>query len=128
MQNPGNSVHGNSNSRDGHVPDVCEGLNGESLCPFSQFVDPDNNLAGTAIVGAWVSEDDGTTELLGHCIKTKDNKSLKNLLRNSHWLANHPVRSNLWQQLCRYLLKAEGSIYEEFEKELFSNRKFDVIS
>lgn len=96
----------------------------EAFLPFTNYV----NLKKLNInkFAAFVDNTDRENVLM-HYLKHKDLKKLKSLLRHSPWSVNHPIRDSLWSHVCRYLHKAEGNVYEEFEKDLFANSKYFML-
>ncbi|XP_054709995.1 LOW QUALITY PROTEIN: GTPase-activating protein skywalker-like [Uloborus diversus] len=49
-----------------------------------------------------------------------DIKQIKEILRNSHWGVDHPIRKNLWEVLCNNISTEDHSeLYYDVEKELF---------
>ena len=67
----------------------------------------------------------GENTLMVH-LKNKDAKRLKAFLRKNTWGPSHPIRGCIWRQACEYLHRAKGNVYEEFEKEVFHQSKYNI--
>ncbi|XP_048249907.1 GTPase-activating protein skywalker-like isoform X2 [Haliotis rufescens] len=92
---------------------------------FSEFVDMDairRDLGQSA--SSFTSDDleDGDQlSILFNLYKLGEKKQLKQLLRQSMWPADHMIRHSLWTSLCKHLLRADGDLYDEMDKELFGD-------
>ncbi|XP_067669794.1 GTPase-activating protein skywalker-like isoform X1 [Haliotis asinina] len=92
---------------------------------FSEFVDMDairRNLGQSA--SSFTSDDlenGDQLSVLFNLYKLGQKKQLKQLLRQTMWPADHMIRHSLWTSLCRHLLKADGDLYNEMDKELFGD-------
>lgn len=56
-------------------------------------------------------------------IKTNDKKHLKQWLRSNILSVGHPVRSKLWQGICKLVFKFGSSIFQEMVDEIFKGGK-----
>ncbi|ESP00285.1 hypothetical protein LOTGIDRAFT_141064 [Lottia gigantea] len=71
---------------------------------------------------------DDSEEQLILVLKLGSVKHMKQFLRLRYWMVDHEIRESLWLNLCRYLHKADGDIYEEIVQELFPDDNIQDIA
>ncbi|XP_071086647.1 GTPase-activating protein skywalker-like isoform X3 [Haliotis cracherodii] len=92
---------------------------------FSEFVDMDAIRRDLGQSASSFTSDDleegDQLSILFNLYKLGEKKQLKQLLRQSMWPADHMIRHSLWTSLCKHLLRADGDLYDEMDKELFGD-------
>ena len=95
-------------------------LDVETASPFTDYVNMDAyRRESTSSVESYDSFDDSEVQL-ETLFKAGHEKQLKKFLRVTTWPDDHLIRHSLWLSLCKHLHRADGNLYDEMEKELFS--------
>ncbi|XP_041357271.1 GTPase-activating protein skywalker-like isoform X2 [Gigantopelta aegis] len=92
----------------------------ENVSPFTEYVNMDDYRRESQSSVESDESYEGSEDQLMMLFKMGHVKQLKKFLRMTTWPDDHLIRHSLWLSLCKHLHKADGNLYDEMEKELFS--------